>query len=314
MKTMTILKALTFCYALSTVNASHAQMTYPQQIDLWSSIIDPHISALSQIPALEFAAVSEITFSREFLDRNPQVAPSDKALTYYYGVLAADKYRISSVAWAAAKGWTPEFIATYDGITWNYLDPEGSSRLQISKTFVTDPDGGMNLGSTLLLPYAFLFENKQSINLPFITLSRVIEKERWAKAIASSTILQNSANGDLRVRFELPNKVVYLVTFSQKDNYYPVALEKYSPDGIIAVRYSVNAIEKLTYKDKPAPFPKDATLEVFSQKGISLFTVKANLTRLAHTVEPALDFFQMDPASVEAVYDLDNHVQITIPR
>lgn len=305
------LSAVMFFQTISFLGFSQENMNAK---DIIAEVMLQNIGQFANFSPVSFKAKSEFSFSKEFTDVNPQSLKLNGCLTYFKGVMTENKYRISAVCGSNESGWSGEYVATWDGETSNYLNPDGDSRLFISKKFSTDPDGGMHLASVLFTPYAFLVPTKEDIKVPFITAEKVCNSTTWEMLAKNAALIETSPEGNPTVKFVLPNKTSYVVTFSKNDRFYPISLKKYSSNGILAMQYQVESFALLKDGKKTFSFPDKTILSAFSRTGVKLYTVIAQLSEVNLDRGISDDNFHLDMASVDAIYDVDNKVQIAVPR
>ncbi len=117
---------------------------------------------------------------------------------------------------------------------------DGATRLLISESFVSDPDGGINFGTLIFAPYAFLFENSNIRKLPFITKARAMDIETWKKLFGKIESLSTTDNGDFEIKLKYDSGVKCLVRFSKQDSYFPVKIERFSKEGNLALEVCCN--------------------------------------------------------------------------
>lgn len=233
----------------------------------------------------------------------------------YSGVLFYDKFRITAISTLANGEVSAPFVAAYNGETFSYLNPSGGTSLQnISKSHIPDPDGTMDLGTVILLPYSFLFESSSEKKLPFITLDKANASELWKSTFVDA--VQTKSNEDtVEIKFgKQKDGTYFVVEFSKKMDFFPINFRKFSNDGALLIQYQVlkDAVLSLNSTDAFA-YPKEATIEFFANN-TKFIIIRSKVSQIRSIKQPEDEVFEIDPGSASDIWDIDNKVQILVPK
>ncbi len=104
-----------------------------------------------------------------------------------------------------------------------------------------------------------------------------------------------------------------MVSFSTKAGFYPTKFEKYDKDGKLFQRYAVDSLDTFDLAGRAFPYPGKVSLETFlvgfPRSTVSIATNSIQLLKDPNDVQ-----FEIDPGSVDHIWDNDNKIQIEVPR
>jgi hypothetical protein len=284
-----------------------------------SSAIENNLKAVEHFPTVKFSATTYTQFSDDFRKANPTLDKFDNSAMTYTGVIAENKFRIETAMQSSSHELLISALATYDGVQFSNLEKRSRAKMIVSK-HLQDPTPGNPLGTIILAPYEFLFPVLDYSNyVPFI-YPKWIEKSvtsDWINKLSHPTDIVSATLDQAELvqrRFDSEKGAYYIVTFSKKDQFFPVKFEEYSVDQKILQKYSVTDVGYLTTPSGAIPFPKKAVLEQFINGWPrSTVTISINQLELSPSV-PDDSIFQIDPSEAAVIYDADHDVQIEIPR
>jgi len=287
----------------------------PVEAALATAIIQANTSVLGKAPAISLSVTTNTTYAEEYLEKNPRWAGKDHMTTVYQGVIAGDRYRLSSTMTLADGQQLPDFLIAYDGAHYNYLNATGRPFLQVSKSFVVDSNNALPLGTVAFLPYSFLFPTSNDFFVPNISIKRLTDGDTWERAFKSARAIDAAEKSDfLRIKFVHPSGTSYVVTFSITEDYFPIAFEKYGADGSLAQRYNLGEFNTLAIGDKErVRYPKKGKLDTFLA-GWPRNTITIDTTALTTIDKVEATAFAIDPSLADTIYDLDTNVQIPVPK
>jgi hypothetical protein len=279
---------------------------------------------LIYIPSIQFSATSYTECAEEFKKKNPNFSIFDKATINYSGVLEQNRFFIKSKVITEGQPESPDYRAAYNGETLCYLDVTGQPRISFNKSYGTKKYAGTTppttqLGTVLLSPYEFLFSTLNVWDMYFINPRLVAQ--RAEDSIKNAKIVSSSKN-EIQLQFNHDDDGTgsyYLVTFSKKDNYYPIKYEKFakrpgSSSFKLVQRLQVAELQNIaTMEKKQIQFPRKIIFENFIFDW-PWFTTRLSVAELSLVKEPDEDIFEIDPSLASVIWDSDNQVQIQLPN
>ena len=274
--------------------------------DLQAKITAACQAAFHDVASVRFSTTAETVYAEAYLSRNPDKGKMNHQVTVHDGVMADDRFRVSSNITQADGVRVPEFQQTYDGnqhcLMWNAKHPW----LEVHRSFVVDSGSSVyHFGTAVFLPYTFLYLTSDDYFVPNLSINRVTDKAAWAQLFKQARVLDNSEKaGLMRIKFTHLGGTYYIVTFSTDDAYYPIGFEKYGPGGL-AQRYLVEEFATAEAADKVHfRYPRKAKFESFLN-GWPRDASTVEMTSVAVNGGTKGVDFTIDPSMVEQVFDGD---------
>jgi len=250
-----------------------------------------------------------------FAKGNPNIAKADKSSSIYEGIVATNKFRTTVTITESDGKLLPPFVVAYNGEYFNYLDLTGSSRLTVSKTISSDPDGSIVLGNPILLPYSFLKPSISSLKFPLLKPADILDRPLWETALSKATIVKED---EKLITLKVPiAKGYYEVSFSRENSYYPVTFKRYEDDwGLIQDVDIKSNLDENNDRQDTLCYPKEIKIIINMRKS-KLWTIIAKTdycNKIDKVLDEVDDSFTIDPTSADDVFDRDRQVLIPVPR
>ncbi len=189
--------------------------------------------------------------------------------------------------------------------------------------------------NAVLLPFGFLAQRDPSErtdlypNIP--DLQDILNPTFWTQfaqnpSLSISADASNTDTVNIGFKVKGPGNInfgsseyTYHVTFSKKAGFFPIGYQKLDSSGTVVFDVQCRDISNANSADGKVVFnyAKEITAHSYNKKGALLITVTAKVNTLdINTVkEETRDaLFNIDPASVDAIEDLDSRAFIKVPH
>ncbi|MEP6667878.1 MAG: M56 family metallopeptidase [Chthoniobacter sp.] len=274
--------------------------------DLQKAIVEGCVSSLRGVASIRFTMKTETTYAGAYLLRNPHQVQYDHRVTVYEGLMAGERFRVSSNITQADGQRFPEVVQAYDGQESHLLSKDRHPWLSIRRSYRFDSDTAFDLGTAVFLPYAFFYLTTEDEFVPNLSMRRLTDRAAWAAAFRKARVVErNETAGLIQLKFVLgEGGTYYLVTFSTDDGYYPISFEKYGPGGL-AQRYLVEQFRVIGVSGGPGyRYAQKAKFETFLH-GWQRNIITIDTTALTVNEETKADEFSLNTGLAENIIDED---------
>ncbi len=278
----------------------------PVSGDLQKVIVEACVSSLRGVASVRFSIKTETTYAGAYLLRNPNQVQYDHRVTVYDGVMAGERFRVSSNITLPKGERYPEMVQAYDGQQANLLRKDKHPWLSIRRSYPVDSNTSFDLGTAVFLPYAFFHLTRDDDFVPNLSMQRLTDRTAWAAAFRNARVVErNETAGLIQLKFVLgEGGTYYLVTFSTDDGYYPISFEKYGPSGL-AQRYLVEQFRVIGHSGNlEYRYPQKAKFETFLH-GWPRNIITVDTTALTVNEKTRADEFTLNTGLAETIIDED---------
>lgn len=318
LRVLSVHRGLTLILAILYVNSLTAEEN--------PEILDQAIEALATLSE-SYATVECVhaevriasSLSPEYLKVNNIPANEGNWHSIIESFYSEDKWRIGFLSRSDFPNDLQQ--AAYDGERVYGLFPS-EHRINISSPTWVNPS--LFYSSSLFFPFAFLYGDSNEdvvLGLPIpLSIVRGFAPHKFRREFQS--IKAKSVPQGIQLIIEEPN-YTDTVVLSAKRHYYPVSFSRKGHDkfGPIERKFEVTQLTSLNEGEagvstKSAPealFPKKATLAIYRNGNLQRSDVIEVLKIDGKGCNNG-DVFSMDPATADAIYDMDSNSVISVPR
>jgi hypothetical protein len=282
---------------------------------IFKKIAEINIKRLIHFPKLKFRASTRIDLDPRFLKLNPSFAAGNGTTSITEGYLVPDKYKVATYPEESGDAKNPPFTMIYNGKVFYGLTraKSGVTSLSISNVVAHDAPGTVPLGTMLLAPYSFLFPTEQTEGMPVLIPAMLTDRDAWERAFDGAKVIEGASsanNATTMVKMQTMDGGYMIVGFADESKLYPTKFERYDKDGYLSVRYKNLTTQEIA-GSAGIEIPKTTEVE-FKIKGFPMST----LTTLIESVDVLKDVdaseFEIDPTSVDSIWDLDQNIRIPV--
>lgn len=266
--------------------------------------------AIESLPLVTVVATANYSLDPDFLKRNPQIDPDKyKNITETYVVKFKGPLFNISVDYILANGETrPTHSMVFNGSE-SMTSYGVDSLAMISHGALTAPDNSMILGTVIFLPYSFLINSGEAGKIPLITPTTL------AKAFSSFQVdgAKITTDGEFNLKFYSETEAINVVKKSP-NSIFPQSFEVFSRSQQPLFSFLCGEVSKFALPNEVfLDYAKNFTvIEFLDGKKLSERRVTIDSISISETESD--NEFVIDPSSARIIRDLDQKVDITVPK